>query len=183
MTFFEISREIAELMERLENGDYDIEPSGGGEPSAEALLRAETEEMLRVRSRLETMELDWADKVANIVRLYVNWCAEEVACDSNIKRLTKRRDSLRRRAAALKDYLAYCLAQRGVEKWNVPGIATLSMRNNPPSVLFPKGEDAVPDEFCKVERTPLKTPVREALQNGATFDWAELVSTRSLTIR
>lgn len=101
---------------------------------------------------------------------------------SRVAELESRRDRYSRREQAMR-VLAFKLMEFAeLKKAELPE-ATLSIRNNPPKVLI-TDEDAIPDPFCRITRSPDKAKIKDSLTHGVPVQGAELSNSEpSLAIR
>ena len=62
------------------------------------------------------------------------------------------------------------------------GIFKWSIQANAPSVNI-LDEDLIPDAYWKIERKPMKTEIKKAIEAGELTEGVELVRTKSLRLR
>jgi Gp157 protein len=121
---------------------------------------------------LDTLEglSDLNEQIAALVRDAVRAKAManalKLIIDDNVSRkLRFEAKSERLRALAL-----YALTEAGIPKVDAPDM-TISQAPGRPSVII-TDESLVPDEFCKIERTPVKNVIAEALKSGRFVPYA-----------
>lgn len=151
--------DIAEIYENLENIDDDVAVSAAMD-SVDAALEEKLESTAKVIRNLE---------------------AEAEALEAEEKRLKARKMAVRNRIADIKGYVQQNLEAMG--KDNVTsGIFKWSIQANAPSVNI-LDEDLIPDAYWKIERKPMKTEIKKAIEAGELTEGVELVRTKSLRLR
>lgn len=120
------------------------------------------------------------EKVEGVCAVYRNTEAEADAIKAEIDRLSKRKKALENKAQRLKDYLLYNLEALGQSKVK-SGIWEVSVKTNPPSCKV--DEAKLPDNYCRLQRTPDLIKVKDALKSGQVIPGAWLESKKSVTIK
>lgn len=113
---------------------------------------------------------DLKDHIAALVRDSVRTkamaSALKIIIEDNMTRMQRFGDkSERLRALAL-----YAMKEANIPKVDAPDY-TISNTEGQRRVIV-NDEDAVPDEFCKIERTPLKLKIAEELKSGRFVGYA-----------
>lgn len=106
------------------------------------------------------------------------------AIEGRIAELKNRSDRYVHKDKMLRKLAFNVMAAAGIQKAETPE-ATLSIRKGSLKVEIPD-ETAVPDEFCRVVKSPDKTKIKEHLQscNGNPPNWVALVQGEpSLSVR
>lgn len=116
----------------------------------------------------------------------LNWIEQDegavVALKAQVDDRSERRRRFEGRIAAKREAVMALLDCAGLDKLQLPE-ATLSVRDLPPKPLV-ADEDALPDELCRVKRTPDMALIRAALDAGEAVAGVTLNNPgRSLTIR
>lgn len=92
--------------------------------------------------------------------------------DGEIDELRARRDRFRRRDDAIRSLMFKVMQWADLKKLEIQR-ATISVRRGTPRVLI-SDERAVPDNLCRIVRSPDLTKIREALNAFETVPGAEL---------
>ncbi len=149
-----------------------------------ALIDPETGEM-RDFDAWEELSVARDEKVEQTGLWIKNILATASAIDAEIKALTERRDTLRRRAEGLKEYLLVGLEGA---KFETPKIRISGRRTTAVEItdearcvawLIENGDDALTYQTPKIS----KTAVKDKIKNGATIPGAELVERVSVVIK
>ncbi|MEQ3352768.1 siphovirus Gp157 family protein [Aedoeadaptatus acetigenes] len=151
--------DIAEIYENLENIDDEVAVSAAMD-SVDAALEEKLESTAKVIRNLE---------------------AEAEALEAEEKRLRARKTAVRNRIADIKGYVQQNLEAMGKDKVT-SGIFKWSIQANAPSVNI-LDESLIPDDYWKIERKPMKTEIKKAIEAGELTEGAELVRTKSLRLR
>lgn len=151
--------DIAEIYENLENIDDDVAVSAAMD-SVDAALEEKLESTAKVIRNLE---------------------AEAEALEAEEKRLKARKMAVKNRIADIKGYVQQNLEAMGKDKVT-SGIFKWSIQANAPSVNI-LDESLIPDDYWKIERKPMKTEIKKAIEAGELTEGAELVRTKSLRLR
>ena len=151
--------DITEIYENLENIDDDVAVSAAMD-SVDAALEEKLESTAKVIRNLE---------------------AEAEALEAEEKRLKARKMAVKNRIADIKGYVQQNLEAMGKDKVT-SGIFKWSIQANAPSVNI-LDESLIPDDYWKIERKPMKTEIKKAIEAGELTEGAELVRTKSLRLR
>jgi len=117
------------------------------------------------------------EKILNSGYLYKGLMAEAAAIHEEEKKLADRRHGLEAKAETLKRILyIYCEGN----KYSDPRVV-ISFRKSEAVDVW--AEDRLPDEFFKIERTPKKAEIKEALKKGFTVSGARLVTNNHIQIK
>lgn len=135
-----------------------------------------------VVNALDRLTGAWEDKALNVARYIRNLEAEAAAIEEAKKRMDARAKRIRNGAARLTAYLKDELERTGL-KPKAPDL-TLSLRNNPPSVVL-EDESRIPETYRHTETVTriLKSEIGEALKAGQDIPGARLQQTRRLVIQ
>jgi cell division septum initiation protein DivIVA len=117
-------------------------------------------------------------KALGIASYIKNLTAEAEAIKAEKQKLAKRQAATENRIESLKNYLSAYLRQG--EKIS-DATTVIGWRKS--TVLHILDESAIPDAYFKVERTPMKTEIKDAVKNGAEIGGVELVEKQSIQIK
>lgn len=129
---------------------------------------------------LDAIEMERNAKLLACAALYKNWDAEAEAIRSEEKRLAARRHTLENKAESIKEWMRQNM-QAG-EKLSDSRCALGWRRSTSVEIM---NVNAVPDEYCEIERTPKKKAIGILLKSCKKDDeitWAKLVSKINLQI-
>lgn len=121
------------------------------------------------------------EKLESTAKVIRNLEAEAEALEVEEKRLKARKTAVKNRIADIKGYVQQNLEAMGKDKVT-SGIFKWSIQANAPSVNI-LDEDLIPDAYWKIERKPMKTEIKKAIEAGELTEGAELVRTKSLRLR
>lgn len=151
--------DIAEIYENLENIDDEV----------------------AVATAMDAVEAALEEKLESTAKVIRNLEAEAEALEAEEKRLKARKTAVRNRIADIKGYVQVNLEAMGKDKVT-SGIFKWSIQANAPSVNI-LDESLIPDNFWKIERKPMKTEIKKAIEAGELTEGVELVRTKSLRLR
>lgn len=151
--------DIAEIYENLENIDDEV----------------------AVATAMDAVEAALEEKLESTAKVIRNLEAEAEALEAEEKRLKARKTAVRNRIADIKGYVQENLEAMGKDKVT-SGIFKWSIQANAPSVNI-LDESLIPDAYWKIERKPMKTEIKKAIETGELTEGAELVRTKSLRLR
>ena len=161
MTLYELTGQILELQELMEDDVYEPE---------------------LINDTMESVMYDFQNKADDYVKLIKNIEAQVFALDEEAKRLKARQDKMKNKVKMLKDKLITAMVQTGTRKLQGT-IGTLSLRRSTkiPSEL--KWEN-VPQEYVKTEvkKSIDKVSLTSAIKEGKVKG-IELEETNSLLIK
>lgn len=151
--------DIAEIYENLENIDDDV----------------------AVTAAMDSVDAALEEKLESTAKVIRNLEAEAEALEAEEKRLKARKMAVKNRIADIKGYVQQNLEAMGKDKVT-SGIFKWSIQANAPSVNI-LDEDLIPDAYWKIERKPMKTEIKKAIEAGELTEGVELVRTKSLRLR
>lgn len=151
--------DIAEIYENLENIDDEV----------------------AVATAMDAVDAALEEKLESTAKVIRNLEAEADALEAEEKRLKARKTAVKNRIADIKGYVQENLEAMGKDKVT-SGIFKWSIQANAPSVNI-LDEDLIPDAYWKIERKPMKTEIKKAIEAGELTEGAELVRTKSLRLR
>lgn len=151
--------DIAEIYENLENIDDEV----------------------AVTTAMDAVDAALEEKLESTAKVIRNLEAEAEALEAEEKRLKARKTAVRNRIADIKGYVQENLEAMGKDKVT-SGIFKWSIQANAPSVNI-LDEDLIPDSYWKIERKPMKTEIKKAIEAGELTEGVELVRTKSLRLR
>ena len=128
---------------------------------------------------LDALNMERDEKIENILLWVKNLKADAKAIKDEEDALKARRKALENKAEHLTDYVAFGLAG---EKFSTPRVAVQWRRTESVEIL---DEAAVPDEFLKVAKTPMKDNIKKYLKahEGEEVSWATLRHRNSMSIK
>lgn len=132
----------------------------------EAIAEAEGEITPEVEAELEALEETFERKVEYLALLSREARAEAKAVKEEEDRLAARRKAAENRERRLKEYAQHCMEAAGIDR--VEGErAKVRLQKSPPKVTWMGEEDAIPEEFRRVEVKPDLQLCRDRLKSGA----------------
>lgn len=160
MTLYELSDEMRQLYEMMEDPDVD----------EEVLL-----------DTMEGVEAELHDKADGYVFVMKELEADAEKIDKEIKRLQAMKKRAENGVARLKTRLQMAMEYCGESKFETK-LFKFSIRNNPPAVVI-DDESKIPFEFW-VPQDPVvdKKAIKEFLKDSETCEFAHLTTTQSLRI-
>lgn len=151
--------DIAEIYENLENIDDEV----------------------AVAAAMDAVDAALEEKLESTAKVIRNLEAEAEGLEAEEKRLKARKMAVRNRIADIKGYVQENLEAIGKDKVT-SGIFKWSIQANAPSVNI-LDESLIPDDYWKIERKPMKTEIKKAIEAGELTEGVELVRTKSLRLR
>lgn len=151
--------DIAEIYENLENIDDEV----------------------AVAAAMDSVDAALEEKLESTAKVIRNLEAEADGLEAEEKRLKARKTAVKNRIADIKGYVQQNLEVMGKDKV-ASGIFKWSIQANAPSVNI-LDEDLIPDAYWKIERKPMKTEIKKAIEAGELTEGVELVRTKSLRLR
>lgn len=131
--------------------------------------------------KLDELDLSFNEKVEWIAR-YIR------SLESNIKQLTEEKNQLdkkmktnKNKVERMKNWIQFNFEKRKIEKKMQFWIFTVWFSKS--KKLHIENESLVPDEFMKIEKTPKKTEITQAIKNWEEVDFAEIRENKSLSIK
>lgn len=141
----------------------------------------EIEEHINVSSALANVEGALEDKLESIAKVIKNLDAMAKAYEDEEKRLKAQKQAAKIRIDGLKKYVKDNLEAMGKDKVEV-GIFKWSLQYSPPKLII-TDESLIPDEFFVIERKPIKSEIKKAIEAEQTIDGAEIVREKHLRLR
>ena len=161
MTLYELTGQILELQELMEDDVYEPE---------------------LINDTMESIMYDFQNKADDYVKLIKNIEAQVFALDEEAKRLKARQDKMKNKVKMLKDKLVTAMVATGTRKLQGT-VGTLSLRRSTkiPSELT---WENVPQEYVKTEvkKSIDKVSLTSAIKEGKV-EGIELEETNSLLIK
>lgn len=151
--------DITEIYENLENIDDEV----------------------AVAAAMDSVDAALEEKLESTAKVIRNLEAEAEALEAEEKRLKARKTAVKNRIADIKGYVQQNLEAMGKDKVT-SGIFKWSIQANAPSVNI-LDESLIPDDYWKIERKPMKTEIKKAIEAGELTEGVELVRTKSLRLR
>lgn len=151
--------DIAEIYENLENIDDEV----------------------AVAAAMDGVDAALEEKLESTAKVIRNLEAEADGLEAEEKRLKTRKMAVKNRIADIKGYVQENLEAMGKDRVT-SGIFKWSIQANAPSVNI-IDESLIPDDYWKIERKPMKTEIKKAIEAGELTEGVELVRTKSLRLR
>lgn len=128
---------------------------------------------------LEALEMERDKKISNLGCLIKNLRAEEAAIKAEKMALGARQQAVGNHADRLEDYLSRYLNGTKYED----GRVKISYRKSESVEVDDGVLDTLPARFIKVERSVMKTPLKDALKGGQVFEGCRLVTKQNIQIK
>jgi len=122
-------------------------------------------------------------KALNVASFIANLKLEAIAVKTAEQRIIRRRRSLERQVEWLTEYLFCQMQKMKLDKLSNEQL-TLAIRNNPAKVII-SNEDAIPDQFKKIETSTkvLKSSIASAIKSGESITGVYLEGSQRLDIK
>ena len=147
--------------------------------AADAAINADTGEMTPDWSAfLETVEMERTEKIEHVACLLKSISSESDAIKSEELALRKRRQALDNKYDRIKTWLSQFVSVG--EKIKTARVAIGWTTSHSVDILNPA---EVPDDMCKIEKTPVKTLIKDFLSSFPACTWARIVEKKSITIK
>ena len=145
-------------------------------------LESMSEEDESLVEYLDSIQLQFNDKVNNIVKFSRSLELSAAAIDFEIKRLTDLKKSFERKNDRLKDYVKHSMEAHDITEVKTD-IAKLSFRKS--QVVVIDDENKLPDDVFveKVTRSVNKTLIKELLDKGEIVQGAHIEKKNNLQIK
>lgn len=162
MKLFEIIKEIANCIKRVETEDY---------------VNVETGEIIDTEA-LDALALERDVKIENIGKWILNLKAEEKALAEQEKRFKERKDAAKRKRESLEKYIAFILDGKG---WKSTA-CEFKFRTSE-AVVYTGDIKDVPSEYLRYKEPEIdKTKVKKALKAGETINGFALEKRQNLSV-
>ena len=163
MKLFEIIKEIANCVKRVDSDDY---------------VNVESGEIIDTEA-LDALKLERDVKIENIGKWILNLDADEKALAEQEKRFKERKDAARRKKESLKNYLAFILDGKPYK------CTACEMKFRASEAVVFNGDMAtVPKEYLRYKEPEIdKAKIKKALKAGEVIDGFALESRQSLTVK
>lgn len=121
---------------------------------------------------------DKVDAFAGFLRLEA---ARAKAIKEEASYLTKKARAIENKIDNIKSFYMRTMIENNLTK--VVGTThKISLRNNKSVCVDDAAIDTLPDEFLKVEKSPIKTAIKKALEEGREISGCSIVETQSLMV-
>src|SRR5580704_19239065 len=115
---------------------------------------------------------DLEEQIANLLQQSEEEDALAAAQGALALKYRDRKVAHERRSDRLKAVAMWAAQQAKIRRLKVPGCsASIATPSKGPVVIL--SEDAVPDKYCKIERTPRKKEIGDALDAGEQINYAK----------
>lgn len=147
------------------------------DPDVDAELIADT---------AEAIEGEFEDKAEACVQVMKNLQAEAEMYKKEAAAFTAKQKAAENGAERLKRYIEACMIRAELPKVKT-NLYSLWIQKNAPSLVLREGLDVeaeVPEEYIKRGKPTVNSEaVKEAIKNGAQFDWATVEQKESIRIK
>lgn len=131
---------------------------------------------------LESISGSIEDKADNYAKIIKSLSGQAEIIKAEEVRLTSRRTSLEKTIKRMKESLENAMLITGKKKFKTD-LFSFSIQKNAPSLKIKDGAE-IPECYLIEQEPKIDTAlIKESLKNGASLDFAELVSTESIRIR
>ena len=145
-----------------------------------SLLDADLDEEA-IEQSLKVIDDEFDTKIENTVKVIKNAEADIKALREEEKRLASKRRTLESKIDYLKKNIFVSMQTVNSRKIETP-LFNVAIQKNPKKLIV-KSERNVPDEFIKVSKSIDKAKLKDAIEDGLSVDYAELVQEEGLRIR
>jgi hypothetical protein len=128
---------------------------------------------------LEALEMERDKKISNLGCFIKNLRAEAAAIKAEKMALAARQQAVDNHADRLEEYLSRYLNGTKYED----GRVKISFRKSESVEIDEGAIDELPARFIKVERSVMKTPLKDALKGGQQFEGCRLVTKQNIQIK
>lgn len=124
--------------------------------------------------RLDTIEAETEanELFSSLLAVIIDADMKAVGLATYEKKFKERRQRLEHKVEKLRELVFKIMQFAEIHKIELPE-ATLSIRDGAQQVVI-TDESKIPDDLCKIERSPKKTEIKEALKSGKEIPGAEL---------
>lgn len=139
------------------------------------------EDDVDISSALANVEGALEDKLESIAKVIKNLDAMADAYEDEERRLRTKKQAAKNRVDGLKKYVKDNLEAMGKDKVEA-GIFKWSLQYSPPKLVI-TDESLIPDEYFVIERKPIKSEIKKAIESEQVIDGAEIVREKHLRLR
>ena len=164
MNLFSLYQVLDDVQAVLDDIYYKAEQAGGIVPDY-------------LNNVLESLELRESNIISEVAKDVLNTKARRKAAEDQKEKFEDIISQCEHREDANKKFLAHYL--KG-SKYS-DSCVTISYHTSSSVEII--DESKVPEQYWKIERTIKKTPIREAIESGATIDYAKIVNNRSIQVK
>lgn len=144
------------------------------------LLDADLEQE-QIDQALDIIDDEFDTKAENIAKLISSIKGDVETIKAEENRLKDKRRSCENKIKGLQEYLFNNLEKIDKKKIQTP-LYKISIQKNPAKLVV-KDESKVPDEYLKIIKEIDKAKLKEAIQDGLSVDYAEIIQEEGLRIR
>lgn len=134
-----------------------------------------------VNLALDNLDMEFEEKVENIVKFIRNMEADVTAIKEEKKRLSDKQKVLENRITRMKDYISENMGMIGKKKVKA-GLFNVSIKKCPPSVLV-EDINKLPELYKVIKTEADKTAIKDILKNGGEIEGCRLESKEILNIK
>lgn len=128
---------------------------------------------------LEALEMERDKKISNLGCFIKNLRAEAAAIKAEKMALAARQQAVENHVERLEEYLSRYMNGTKFED----GRVKISWRKSESVEIDEGAIDELPARFIKVERSIMKSPLKDALKGGQQFDGCRLVTKQNIQIK
>ena len=158
MKFYEINQEMQNCLVTDENGEISEDSF----------------------NRLEELQMQEDEKLENLGVWYKTLMAESKAIKEERDSLYERQKAKEKKAEGIKAFLDYYLHSKGKSKFETAKLVLTFRKSTALEIL---NEDKVPEQFWKIKKEISKSDIKDAIKNGASFDFATIVEKENIQIK
>jgi predicted RNA-binding protein len=118
-------------------------------------------------------ETEISEVLTDLIRVGEDARALRDATKQQLANLKARAERFDRRLEFSREMMAALLDVANLRKWELPE-ATVYLRNNPRQLVGDLNADALPDDLVKIERSPDKAKIKDALKAGRVIEGVQL---------
>ena len=169
MNIFELKSEYAAILDAYSQGVDDA-------------IEEATGEVIPLKDYLDKLDGEIKEKITNVALVIKNREAMKDALKNQVKILNDRIKKEDKRIAGAENYLRLATEEHNFE--DKEGRFAITFKKNPPSVQIDKNA-VIPTYYMRTKTTtePDKKKLKEALQNGETFEGINLVQAIGMSIK
>lgn len=143
-------------------------------------LADESDDMAQaVADTMEGIEASFDDKAISLITVEKNMEADVLAINSEIERLTKRKQIIVNKQNSMKEYLRINMEETGISKITCPLFAITLKKGR--DIVKIQDEDKIPTDYLNIKTsvTPMKREILAELKAGNDVEGAILVKSKS----
>lgn len=147
------------------------------------IIDDETGEVLSDVSDLESLQMEFEEKLENTICYYKNLKAEAMAIRQEEQALAARRKANENRATSLERYIQSCMSGSGLQKFETPRCKASLTHSKSVEIADDVFFALAPEEYVRVKKEADKAAIKKAIGAGADIPGACIVENERLTIK